>query len=212
MRVRGKIACWAAMVVCLCAAAPPSASATFPGRPGLIVFNLTFHKQGVGDRTGGLFAFRPGWPQPRQLTDNPWDYDPSFAPNGKRLVFRRVNAPQSGLFTLDLGSGELTRITPRDDDIDPAFGPRGTVAFSRFSYESESYDLFLRTRDGRLHRLTSTPARDAAPAFTPDGERIVFSREYGRAVALGTLGAGRPPDRLFSIRTDGTGLRSLRTG
>ena len=199
-------------VLCLLAPTPHAADATFPGRPGLIVFNLLTFPGGGGEPTGGLYAIRPGQEHPRQLTDNPRDYDPSFAPSGKRLVFRRTDsadASSSGVYTLDLSSGRTTRIPLRGSDLNPAFGPRGMIAFSR-SVPGSEYDLFLRSPNGRIRRLTSSAAKDGEPVFTPDGRRIVFVRSYGHPVALtGRERKAPAPPQLFSIRTDGTGLHSI---
>ncbi|HUK97979.1 MAG TPA: hypothetical protein VLV46_10000 [Gaiellaceae bacterium] len=55
--------------------------------------------------------------------------------------------------------------------------------------------LFRITLSGKgLKQLTKGPASSVAPAFSPDGKRIVFSR----------LGVG-----IFSMNVDGTGLRRL---
>src|SRR5262249_19780641 len=67
-----------------------------------------------------------------------------------------------------------------------------------------------RLKTGHLRLLTATPAREGAPVFTPDGQRIVFSRRYGHVAALDRLERrGTRPPALYSIRIDGTGLRSL---
>lgn len=195
--------------LCWAGGLPPDAQATFPGKPGLIVFNLTFHSPGAPDYSGGLFAIRPGANKLRQLTENPWDYSPSFAPSGRRLVFERNNL-EPGLFVLDLDSGS-TRwlVSTKESDRDPAFGKRGEIAFARFT--GHSYDLFLRTADGQVRRLTRTRvAKERDPVFSPDGERIFFVRDYRRFKPL-ALSADRtePAERIYSIRTDGTGLRLI---
>ncbi|HET8815588.1 MAG TPA: hypothetical protein VFM51_11635 [Solirubrobacterales bacterium] len=193
------------------ATAPQAADATYPGRPGVIVFNMIKFSGNGGDYTGGLYAIRPGRENPRQLTTNAWDYDPSFAPSGKRLVFRRTNSPRSGIYVLDLRGGATKRVTSMGSDMDPAFGPQGMVVFSRFVEES-GYDLFLRTKEGRLRRLTSDVGRDLEATFTPDGERIVFFRDYRKAVLASLSSKGISSERregLYSIRIDGGGLRFL---
>lgn len=216
--MRGRqIAFLAAFLLALCAATPHAALGSFPGRPGSIAFNLTFHSRGVLTH-GGLYAIRPGWENPRRLTANPRDYNPSFAPSGRRLVFRRT-APESseGLYTLDLRSGKTRRLTARGSDQDPALGRRGMIVFSRSSDRSRSYDLVLRSPDGRLRWLTSSTGSDKTPVFTPNGRRVLFVRNYrkfsprllGEAVLLGS-GDFRSSQRLFSIRIDGTGLRPVK--
>jgi Tol biopolymer transport system component len=207
LRKSSLIAAGAGALFCLLVVTPQRAHATFAGRPGLIVFNLISFHDGSA-YTGGLYAIRPGQEHPRQLTTNPWDYGPSFAPSGKELVFRRTNTPQPGIYTLDMRTGATTRVASVEGDLDPAFGPNGMIAFSRF-VDGSGYDLFLRTRKGRLRLLTSDSGRDQEPIFTPDGKRIVFSRDYRKFAPL--LFARTAPERegLYSIRLDGSGLRFL---
>ena len=184
------------------------AQATFPGRPGLIVFSkVEFHGPGE-EVTGGLFAIRPGDEQPQQLTTRPRDYAPSFAPSGKQLVFRRFDDPGSGTYAFDLQTGGMEQIASHQGDQSPAFGPRGMIVISRFI--DDSYDLILRTRDGRVRRLTSDDGRDLEPVFTPDGERIIFMRDYRKAVLLSLRRADSEREGLYSIRVDGTDLKFLR--
>lgn len=195
-------------LLCLLALASPLAQATFPGRPGMIVFSrVEFHGPGK-EVTGGLFAIRPGEQQPQQLTTYPRDYDPSFAPSGNRLVFRRHDDPRDGTYVLDLKTGTAKQIASHQGDQSPAFGPRGMIVISRFI--DDSYDLVLRTRDGKFRRLTSDDGRDLQAVFTPDGERIVFMRDYRKAVLLSGRRAASEREGLYSIRVDGTGLKFLR--
>ncbi|HEV2790953.1 MAG TPA: hypothetical protein VGV69_06605 [Solirubrobacterales bacterium] len=200
----------ALVVICLSAATTRTADATFPGRPGVIVFNMITFQGDGREFTGGLYVIRPGQKRPRQLTKNRFDYDPSFAPSGQKLVFRRVSDSGGGIYTLNIRSGNAKRLTTVGGDLDPAFGPSGTIVFSRFVNES-GYDLFLRNPNGRLRQLTSNSGRDREAVFTPDGERIVFRRDYRRVVPF-TVAEGGPPEGLYSIRIDGTGLRAIKRG
>jgi len=191
------------------AVSPHAAHGSFPGRPGVIVFNWTFHKGDRADRIGGLYAVRPGQKSPRQLTTNPGDYGPSFAPSGKQLVFRRTSGDQPGLYSLNLSNRKTQRLTDRSSDLDPCFGRRGMIVFSRFSGGS-SYDLFLRTATGRARRLVTSPAREENPVFMPDGKRVIFTRNYKRPVGLlQARNASTKLEELFSVRLDGSGLRRI---
>jgi Tol biopolymer transport system component len=195
------------MLLCVLAGAAPAARATFPGRPGVIVFNkIEFHDN--SQPTGGLFAIRPGESRPRQLTSNSTDYDPSFEPSGKRLVFRRSDGPGEGIYVLDLRTGRTRRVASHRGDQSPAFGPEGMIVVSRFI--DGSYDLVLYDEDGKTRRLTSDNGGDEGAVFTPDGRRIVFLRNYRTAVALSRRGTDSEREGVYSIRVDGTGLKFLR--
>jgi len=207
VRKAGRAALAAVIFFCLLAASSPHAEATFPGRPGSIVFNLKkFH---TGGFSGGLFMLRPG-KEPRQLTNNPTDHDPSFSPDGDRLVFRRTDTAKPGIYILNIRTGAAARVTSRESDLTPAFGPDRTVVFSRF-VDGHSYDLFLRSSNGGLRRLTSSQESDQEPVFTPDGKRIIFSRSPGR-ITFSALGRGRKQPQaygLYSIGIDGSKLKAL---
>lgn len=197
-------------LICLLAAVP-AAEAAYPGRPGVIVFSLTFHHGNEGGaggtETGGLYALRPKQGTIRRLTGDPKDWEPSFAPSGKKVVFVRSHGLAAGLpypitsiETLDIRTGATRELTSGFYDLDPAFGPHGMIAFSRYEPVLHYSYLVLRTADGRLHRLGSPSGTgtDHHPVFTPDGRRIVFARDRE---GLKTT--------LLSIRPDGRGLRRL---
>jgi Tol biopolymer transport system component len=209
---RGLVATIAVAALCLLAALPRPATASFPGRPGVIVFNMLSFESGPADPVGGLHAIRPDGSELRQLTENPMDYEPSFAPSGQRLVFRRFGTENhDGLYELNMRTGTTRRLVLTvNGDQDAAYGRRGMVAFTRFT--ESSYDLFIRTRDGDVRRLTNTSvAREHDPVFTPNGKRIVFARNYSRPVLLEASTSASRHERIYSIRTDGTGLRLLGT-
>lgn len=67
----------------LALALPTAASAAH--RAGAVVFSQTYTVEGVEE--GGLFAVRDG--HRNQLTENPADTEPSFAPDGRTIAFAR---------------------------------------------------------------------------------------------------------------------------
>jgi Tol biopolymer transport system component len=194
-----------------CLTLVPAADAAYPGRPGLIVFSLTFHEGNEGGaggtETGGLYALRPGAGTARRLTNDPRDTEPSFAPSGKKIAFVRSYGlapgrpyPLTSISTLDMRTGTVKQLTSGYFDLDPTFGPHGMIVFSRYEPLSQTSYLLLRTANGRLHRLATGPYNDGYPVFTPNGKRIVFVRtsesEWRRTA-------------LTSMRLDGRGVRTL---
>ena len=198
-----------AMLLLLIAA--PAADAAYPGRPGLIVFSLTFHEGNEsgtgGTETGGLYALRSRKGKARPLTDNPRDVEPSFAPSGRKLAFVRRGEQVPGqpyettsISTLDLRTGAVRQLTSGYDDLDPSFGPRGMIVFSRYRPADNSNQIVLRAAGGRLRHLTSGDANDRYAAFTPNGKRIVFVRARDQEW---------PRTALMSMRLNGRGVRTL---
>jgi hypothetical protein len=121
----------------------------------------------------------------------------------------------------------------------PVWSPDGRriafacVVFDPSPNEEFDDDLCVVDRDGsHFERLTTDPASESDPAWSPDGRRIAFTR--GAEVALLNLGdgvvtrltAGREPawspdgsmlvfagrDGLFTIRADGSNRRRLTSG
>jgi len=191
----------------------PGADAAYPGRPGMIVFSLTFHHGNEGGaggtESGGLYALRPKNGATRQLTSDPKDWEPSFAPSGEKVVFVRSHGlapglpyPLTSICTLDVRTGAVKQLTDGYYDLDPAFGPHGMIVFSRYEPVRHYNYLVLRTADGRLRRLgtasSTSSGTDHHPVFTPNGRRIIYARDRE---GLKTT--------LLSIRVDGRGQRRL---
>ncbi len=152
---------------------------------------------------GGLFAVKDG--RLNQLTEDPADTEPSFAPNGRQIVFTRdgdiysVRADGSGLRALTGGPSI---------DTAPKVSPNGrAVLFERRSSSGEPRDLFtVGSGGGGLRALTDTPQDEHEASFSPDGRAIVFVRSVAET-------GGGTADDLYSVRPSGAGLlRLTRSG
>ncbi|HSE68085.1 MAG TPA: protein kinase [Gemmatimonadales bacterium] len=106
---------------------------------------------------------------------------PDWSPDGKRLVFRRIQQQKSDIVAVDLATGK-TRWVTHDDvlDVNPTWSPTG-----RFVY-------FSSLRGGGLNlwrvavspsgdpqsppeQLTTGAGDDLEPSIAPDGKRVAFS-------------------------------------
>src|SRR6185295_354924 len=78
---------------------------------------------------------------------------PSYAPDGRRFVYRTFGPEGQGLRIMNLEDGRVTRLTEGYDNF-PRWSPRGDVImFVR--REGESFVIVTVTTDGqRLRRLT----------------------------------------------------------
>jgi TolB protein len=134
---------------------------------------------------------------------------PSFAPDGKRLVYRAFAKDGYGLRILNLETKAVTTLTSEYDNF-PLWSPRrDLILFSRLI--DGAYEIFTIKPDGSsLKRLTNTHGNDAHEAWSPDGDYIVFSSSrMGFKDEVVYTDAPQPYGEIFVMRYDGTGVEQL---
>ena len=112
-----------------------------------------------------LFRIRTDGTGLHQITSGPGRVqDPSFAPNGKRLVFARSGR---GIFTIGLDGSGLRQLTLHAYDQNPVYSPDGKrIAFVRANR------LYVMQSNGRRARLLAhAPLVGSRPSRSPDGRR-----------------------------------------
>jgi TolB protein len=134
---------------------------------------------------------------------------PSFAPDGKRFVFRSFEKDGYGLRIMNLETKSIATLTSEYDNF-PLWSPRGDlIMFSRLV--DEAYEIFTVKPDGTsIKRLTFAHVNDAHMAWSPDGEYIVFaSSRMGFKDEVSYTDAPQPYGELFVMRYDGTRFEQL---
>jgi TolB protein len=158
----------------------------------------------------GIFIANADGSNPRRVTTGirttqAFDTQSQWSPDGKRLVFMSVkNGKQAAIFVVNIDGTGLKRLTPWSLDAgNPDWSPDGReILFNPYwdPHPGKFSNIFSMRPDGS-HRTLLTHARPGvqsfAPAWSPDGTKIVFVRFTPIGKQNGRLD-------LFTMSRDGT--------
>jgi TolB protein len=158
----------------------------------------------------------------RQLTFGGQNAEGYWSPDGKRLIYQRMNTAEGVLcdqeYVVDLATGESRRVSNGTGRTTCGyFEDGGRRVFYASTHLADaacppppdqakgyvwpilaSYDIVSHALDGSgFRRLTDTPGYDAEGTLSPDGKTIVFT-----SVRDGDL-------EIYTMASDGTGVRRL---
>lgn len=167
-----------------------------------------------------LYLFAPGSAAPKAITNNPaLDYDPTFSPDGRWVVFCSERAGNPDLYAQDLTKSEPPkRLTSgRFMAAAPAFTPDGkTLLF--VSDRDGNADIFsmpfdpANTGSADLgHNLTHSLGGDYRPSVSPDGKTIAFSsdRDSFKVLLEDKTNTRGFETEIYTMDIDGSHLRRL---
>jgi TolB protein len=185
--------------IVLVAVAVPTASATLPGRDGIIVFKRYFEP----DQWGALFTIGSNGRGEKQLTHtsrNVTDDQPDWSPDAPLIVFTRCSPDTPcTISTVKPDGSSSKRVSPKpclpgppkcEDGANASFLRDGRhVVYTRATGRERHFpnwdqiehsDIVVRDLDGGNPRvlISSTPYRADynSPQFSPDGSRLVYVR------------------------------------
>ena len=169
-----------------------------------------------------IFRSSPDGSNARRLTTTPgYDAEATIGPDG-RIVFTSVRDGDMEIYSMNGDGSDVRRLTNRaGPDGGPWFSPDGKQIVFRGRPISEAKELadyqgllkeglwrpttleiFVMNRDGsNLRQVTKLGGANFAPAWHPDGKRIIFASNIKDP-------KGRDFD-IFMINLDGTGLEQI---
>lgn len=129
--------------------------------------------------TGGIWLVSMTGAGLTQLTTGN-DSEPAWSPDGKEIAFVRGD----NLALVPSNGGTVSVLPVKATS--PAWSPDGrTIVVATVAPNPDIYAVDPSTAS--LRRLTTNPAADVTPTFTPDGSSIVFASERGRGKDSGSL-------------------------
>lgn len=166
----------------------------------------------IGPSQSTLFIANADGSDERPLLPNSgFDYNASFSPDGKWIVFTSERGGSADIYRVHQNGSGLERLTD-----DPAYDDQGALspdgkqlAFvsSRGTGSADIWVLDLQTK--RVQNLTHSPG-SFRPSWSPDGKWIAFSSDRNTPVR-------RDRERfeqsqaaaIYVMRADGTGVRRI---
>jgi TolB protein len=133
----------------------------------------------------------------------------SFAPDGKHIVYRTSGPDGEGLRIMNLEDHSVSVLTDDYDNF-PVWSPRGDlIAFMR-RIDGNFEVMTINAAGKQLSQLTHIKGNEAHLAWSPDGERLLFtsSRMGFKDEAL-LIGAPQPYGEIFVMNVDGTHVEQL---
>jgi TolB protein len=159
----------------------------------------------------------------KRLTNTPgYDAEGTISPKGDKIIFTSMRNGDIDIYTMNLDGSHVKQITNTlGYDGGACFSPDGKKIVWRASRpqiadEIKEYkdllaqglvmpihmELFVANADGSdAHQVTHLGKANWAPAFTPDGKKLVFASDYEYERGF--------PFNLYLVNLDGTGLERI---
>lgn len=158
---------------------------------------------GTPDGASSLYEMDLRSRQSRRLTQtNGIDTGPSYAPDGRQVVFESDREGSQQLYVMNSDGSGVRRISGGDGRYStPVWSPRGDyIAFTKQT--SGRFLIGVMRPDGSGERVLTEGYHNEGPTWAPNGRVVMFFRE--------SQGANAGP-RLFSVDLTGYNERQVTT-
>jgi eukaryotic-like serine/threonine-protein kinase len=155
---------------------------------------------------GGIFVMGSTGESVKRLTD--FGNDPAWSPDGKQIVFSSGDGQNpwsrdalAQLWVVPSSGGEVRQLTTAGDAVQPSWSPGGRrIAFWGLRHDSGQRDIWTIPVDvageATPVEVTSDPALDWDPVWSPDGRTLYFASVRGGSMNLWRVAideaSGRP--------------------
>lgn len=139
---------------------------------------------------GGIFVMGASGESVRRLSD--FGYNPSWSPDGKKIVCATEGVVDplgrptiSQLWILEIETGGKSLLY-EGDAVQPSWSPHGSqVAFWAVTGQGGQRDIWtVPSTGGKPVQVTTSPAVDWNPIWSPDGKFLYFSSDRGGSTNL----------------------------
>jgi TolB protein len=171
-----------------------------------------------------IFTANPDGSDLQQLTHTPgYDAEATISEDGKKITFTSMRNGDLDIYSMNADGKHVKQLTHElGYDGGPTFSPdRKWIVYRAYHPTSEKeiseykellkqnlirptyLELWIMKANGSGKRqITHLGAASFAPAFFPDGQKIIFSSNQGSTGGMGNF-------ELYAINADGTGLEQI---